>query len=240
MELIRLDTVDSTNEYVKRLGMQGAAHGTAVTAAVQTGGKGRLGRSFASPEGGIYLSVLLRPDCAPDRLFSLTPSAAVAVCQALEQECGISPDIKWPNDLLLGGGKLCGILTEAVTCGSGFFAVLGIGLNVNTDIAALPPELRRQAVSVQSVTGRQTDCEALCAAILCRVEQMYCAWCADEKAYLPRYREKCVSIGRQALILRGNEAVPCRTLCINDDFSLKAELDGGRIENISFGEVSLR
>ena len=108
----RFDRLDSTNTRLKALAREGAAPGTVLLAREQSGGRGRLGRSFASPPGGLYLSMLLRPACPPERCLSLTPLAAVAARRAVLDCTGLSPEIKWPNDLLLGGKKLCGILTE--------------------------------------------------------------------------------------------------------------------------------
>ena len=111
--LVCLETVDSTNNEVKRRALAGAADGLAVVAEQQTGGRGRRGRSFVSPAGqGLYLSVLLRPRCPLEEVSALTAWTAVAVCNAVERVCGVRPGIKWPNDVILDGRKLCGILTE--------------------------------------------------------------------------------------------------------------------------------
>ena len=106
------EEVDSTNNVAKQLGTQGAPHGTVVVTERQTGGRGRLGRSFVSPPGGVYLSVLLRPELPLERLMHLTALAAVATRRAIDDCCGLTPDIKWMNDLLWQDKKLCGILTE--------------------------------------------------------------------------------------------------------------------------------
>lgn len=131
MEWVYLEETDSTNRVAKALARQGAPHGTAVTALRQNAGRGRLGRAFFSPEGGIYLSMILRPDLAPVERTLLTPMAAVAVCRAVEKLCGLSPRIKWVNDLYLRDKKLCGILCEAADDA----VIVGIGLNY-----AMPPE----------------------------------------------------------------------------------------------------
>ena len=111
--LVCLPEVDSTNLRAKQLAAEGAADGTVVAADLQTAGRGRLGRSFQSPGGqGIYLTALLRPDLPPERLSPVTAMAGVAVCRAIERICGASPGLKWPNDPVLGGRKVCGILTE--------------------------------------------------------------------------------------------------------------------------------
>ena len=105
------DTIDSTNNRAKELAREGAPHGTVVTSGCQTAGRGRMGRSFHSPEGlGIYLSVILRPNCPPDQLMHLTSCAAVAMCDAVQKVSGLRPGIKWVNDLILNKKKLGGIL----------------------------------------------------------------------------------------------------------------------------------
>ena len=130
-----LETVDSTNSFCRRLALEGAPDGTAVLADCQTAGRGRRGRSFQSPAGkGLFFSILWRPDCAPEELLPLTALSAVAVCRAIQRATGVRPQIKWPNDLVLGGRKLAGILTEMSLEGeSGHVShvVVGIGINVH-------------------------------------------------------------------------------------------------------------
>lgn len=147
--------LDSTNTRLKAMAAY-AEPGTVVAAGRQTGGRGRLGRSFASPPGGVYLSMLLAPAADLRACMTLTPTAAVAVRRALKKVCGLGADIKWPNDLQFGGKKLCGILTESVSAGGSFKLIIGIGVNLNTSMDELPPELHDTACSVYSVTGRST------------------------------------------------------------------------------------
>ena len=143
--------VDSTNTRLKAIADH-AADGTVIAAGRQSGGRGRLGRSFASPEGGVYLSILLAPTADLSRCLTLTPTAAVAVRRAIKRCCGISAYIKWPNDLQLRGKKLCGILTEAVSADGEVKIIIGIGVNLNTRAEDFPPELRDSACSVFSDT----------------------------------------------------------------------------------------
>ena len=122
----------STNDDLKAMAKDGAPHGTVLIAGTQSGGHGRMGRSFHSPEGkGMYLSVILRPGCNPNELMHLTCAAAVAACDAVERSCGLRPGIKWINDLTLAGRKLGGILTELGFGSDGkvSYAVIGIGIN---------------------------------------------------------------------------------------------------------------
>ena len=135
-KVIVLDEVDSTNNYAKKLAAQGALHGTVVAAERQTGGKGRLGRSFSSPKGtGLYMSVIIRPECSVETASLITSAVSVAAAEAVEELCGGRVDIKWVNDLLAGGRKLCGILAEGVLReGRVQSVILGIGINTGSVI----------------------------------------------------------------------------------------------------------
>lgn len=148
--------IDSTNSYLKAEAMSGAPDGLCAIADRQTAGRGRAGRSFRSDAGqGVYLSMLLRPACAPTAAMTVTAHVAVAVCRALER-CGVQPGIKWTNDLVLGTKKICGILTElTVEAESGTVdsIVAGIGVNVRQRPEDFPEELRAIAGSVYSETG---------------------------------------------------------------------------------------
>ena len=131
--LITLKTVDSTNEEIKRRAKEGAAHGLVVTAEEQTAGKGRFGRQWcAGHDGGLYFSVLLRPDLPPADIASITLASGYAVCLAVREFTGLPAEIKWPNDIIIGTKKLCGILTEmAAQSDKVDYVVIGIGINVN-------------------------------------------------------------------------------------------------------------
>ena len=157
-----LPEVGSTNDYLKEAARGGAPEGLAVLAERQTAGKGRLGRSFQSPAGlGLWMSVLLRPTCPPERLPPVTALTAAACAEAIRKVCGAEAGIKWPNDLVLGGRKLCGILTELESGGEGLALVIGIGLNVSQRREDFPPELRETAGSLVMLTGREVSRETL-------------------------------------------------------------------------------
>lgn len=236
-----LACTDSTNTRLKELAREGAPHGTVLLALRQTEGRGRMGRSFISPENGLYMSVLLRPECPPEKLPTLTPCAALAVCRALERSCGVKAEIKWPNDLLIGGKKLCGILTEGVAGDDGkMAAVIGIGINLNTTAADFPEELRSSVCSVLDVTGSDTDECSLAEAILYQFNDVYGRWCAGDSSLRDEYRKLCTTLGRDVNVLRNGEACPARALDIGEDFSLLVERHDGSRERIRFGEVSIR
>ena len=226
--------VDSTNTRIKQLAAQGAPDGTVYIAAAQSAGRGRKGRAFLSPPGGLYLSMLLRPGCLAEEALSITPSAAVAVCRAVKQVCGLLCGIKWPNDVVLGGKKLCGILTEASTDKNGLFLVLGIGVNVNTE--EFPEELRQVAGSLFLHSGEKTELETLARELIRQLDEMYDAWKADKNAFLEEYRAHCVNTGRE--VLAGGR--PAKALGIADDYALLVEYPDGTRENIAYGEVSVR
>lgn len=147
-----LAEIDSTNSYLKREALAGAPHGTAATAECQTAGRGRMTRGFRSPAGrGVYLSVLLRPQLPPEALLGVTGMTAVAVCAAVERTAGVRPKIKWTNDLVLHGKKLCGILTElAVEGETGLVQslVIGAGVNVSHTPEDFGPEVSAMATSL--------------------------------------------------------------------------------------------
>ena len=230
--------LDSTNMECKRLATAGAASGTVVVASRQSAGRGRLGRSFASPEGGLYLSMLLRALDPPERNLSLTPGTAVAVCRAVERVCGVSCAIKWPNDLQLGGKKICGILTESFSAAGELWLVLGVGVNVNT--RAFPPELEEIAGSLWQLTGRETDMEGFARTLIGELDRMVGGWQRDSATCLAEYRARCVTPGQDVLIWQNGGSRPARAVGIHDDFSLAVLLPDGTREDIRFGEVTLR
>ena len=151
-------SVDSTNNACKRLAAEGAPDGTVVLTGCQTAGKGRRGRTFVSPPGGLYFSVILRPHAKPEALMHLTAMAAVAAARAVFAVSGVYPDIKWTNDLVLGGKKLCGILTEIgieAESREVDYAVVGIGINCAR--VDLPPEVSAMSASLEAFTGQKPD-----------------------------------------------------------------------------------
>lgn len=222
MEWVFLEETDSTNREAKELARQGAPHGTAVLAERQTAGRGRLGRTFFSPEGGLYLSVILRPQCPPEDLPLMTPMAAVAVCRALEETLGIAPDIKWVNDLYLQGKKLCGILCE----GAGEAVIVGIGLNLRTPEGGFPPQLNAAAPDVPA--DRRALAEAIAGRLLAR------------EPFLEEYRSRCLTVGKSVTV-HPVEGAPyeARAVEIDDRCRLVVESRRGR-EALDSGEVSVR
>ncbi|MSQ47804.1 MAG: biotin--[acetyl-CoA-carboxylase] ligase [Deltaproteobacteria bacterium] len=171
-------TIDSTNTYAARLAREGALEGTTVIADSQSGGKGRLGRSWVSPPGvNLYLSVLLRPPVSTAVAPQLNLVAAIAVADAIRETTPLSPTIKWPNDVLVAEKKVCGILAEMQTDTTGLRAVIvGIGVNINAPLSAFPAELRDKASSLLIAGGRTIDRSLLTASLLTHLEKFYLLW----------------------------------------------------------------
>ena len=237
-----LPEVDSTNNYAKKLAQSGAPDGSVVVAEQQTGGRGRMGRSFSSPPGlGVYLTVLLRPGVRADALGDLTVRVAAAMCDAVERAAGVRPGIKWTNDLILGGKKLCGILTElSVEAESGMaeFVVAGIGVNVGQTPDDFPPEVRPVATSLREQTGKTIPRARLAAEMIRALSRV--AERADED-WLEKYRADCVTIGRQVRVIRAGAERTARADGVDETGALLVTWDDdGSHERIFSGEVSVR
>lgn len=245
-DFIILESVDSTNNRLKTLEHEGAPSGTVVTADYQAAGKGRRGRTFVSPKGsGIYLSYLLRPECNADQISSLTAFVAVAVARSLEKVCGIDPQIKWVNDILAGGHKLCGILTElSVESESGAITgcVIGIGINVNMSVNDFPTELRDTATSISAVTGKPARRCDIIRELTAELDLLQTEFPSSRSKYLDYYRAHCPIIGKNINVYKiiGKDPVPAKALSISDDFSLLVEYKDGSRENLRSGEVTIR
>lgn len=243
-ELIQYyDCVESTNTLAKEMAAQGAPHGTVLIADRQTGGRGRRGRSFYSPAGvGIYMSVILRPGCAPAALMHLTCAAAAALCDAVEKAAGFRPGIKWTNDLVYGKRKLAGILTELCLSPQGAvdYAVIGIGINCNQGPEDFPEEIRAVAGSLSMVAGHPIDQAILAAAIVDAMERMSNDLLSRKAALLDSYRRDCITFGKEVSLVRGDEIRHGKALDIDQDGALIVEFAPGHIEAVSSGEVSVR
>ena len=240
---IWLAETDSTNSVLKRLAPTGIPAGTAVCAGHQTGGRGRMGRSFLSPpDMGIYLSMLLRPKCSAGDLMHLTCAAAVSVCDAVEKTAGFRPGIKWTNDLVYGKRKLCGILTELglQPDGSVDYAIVGVGINCRQKLTDFPPELRDKAGSLEMVTGKEVSRPRLAAEMLTALYRMQDGLLGDKEAILEQYRADCVTLGKEVSLVRGSSVRYGKALDVSDTGALIVEFSPGQVEAVDSGEVSVR
>jgi len=227
----------STQDLARELAQAGAPEGTVVLAGRQTAGRGRLGRSFISPRGGLYLTVVLRP--ALEHLRPLPIVAALAVARGLEQVAGLRTALKWPNDVLVGGRKICGILVESDLMGQAVnYVLLGIGVNVNADMSAYP-EIAAIATSAAGEAGREVPREALAAAVLNEVEGLYVAVQVGQPVQ-DEWRARLETLGRQVCVTSGQTVEEGLAEDVDGDGSLILRRPDGSRVSIAAGDVTLR
>ena len=233
----------STNDDLKALAKQGAPHGTVLIADRQSGGHGRMGRSFHSPEGvGIYMSILLRPACSPVELMHLTCAAAVAMCDALEDAVGLRPGIKWTNDLVHEKKKLGGILTELGLTPKGMvdYAIIGIGINCCQKKEDFATDIQDIAASLSLLTGKEVDRAKVAAAMMESLYAMSCTLFSGKFVMFRQYRRDCVTVGQDVSILQGDSVRHAHALNVDEEGALVVRYSDGTIEAVNSGEVSVR
>jgi len=233
--------VDSTNTEAKKLALSGAPSGSLVVAEGQTLGKGRMGREWSSPVGaGISASLILRPDITPPEAPRITLLTAVAVAEAIREKVHIEAMIKWPNDILIQGKKVCGILTEmSAEPDTVNYIIVGIGINVNNE--EFPEKLKPIATSIKIAGGRVVSRAELLAAILERMEYYYqSGFGSGFGKLLERWRELCCNLGKPVKIIGRKESFNGTALGVDSDGALIVRKDNGEIVKVFSGDVSLR
>ena len=237
-------SLDSTNLECRRLAEKGAPDGTVVIADCQTAGRGRLGRSFESPQGlGLYLSVLWHPHCAAESLLPLTALAAVAAVRAVERVSGIRCGIKWPNDLVLHGKKVAGILTESSLCENGAVScvIVGIGINLRQRPGDFSPDVAVIASSLEAESGTSVDGAALADALIAELDTLYAEALPHPERWVAEYRAACLNPGRAVQVIRPDGTrLRARALDIDAQFGLMVQYPDGTVETLRSGEVSVR
>lgn len=239
--VVALPVVDSTNNEAKRQAVKGAAHGTLFVTEQQTGGKGRLGRSWESPSRqGICMSLLLRPQISPYEVTRITLLAGLAVCRAIRALTPCPAMIKWPNDVIIGRKKVCGILTEmAAETERVHYVVTGIGINVNTP--SFPEQLHQKATSLYLETGNLYFRAALLQQILYEFELCYDAYLTDATAdLLTPYKELCATLGRKIGFTRNGKMLIATAVDISHRGGLLVKLENGKKLEIHSGEVTVQ
>lgn len=238
--VIYLEETASTNIVAMERAGQGAAEGMVVIAEQQTGGKGRLGRSWSSPKGNLYFSIILRPAVAPQQAPLLTLMGAVAVASALRAFSGTAAGIKWPNDILIHDRKVSGLLTEmSAEADRVRHLVLGIGINCNMNIRLLPEEVRGLATTLAAETGRTVDRTKLLAAVLAELDRWYGAFLADRRSVLSAWRELNVTLGREVSVRGMDGEVRGRAKDIDDEGRLVLVLGDGSARTVAAGDVTI-
>jgi len=234
-KVLRYESLPSTNTELARMASEGAAEGVAVLADEQTAGRGRLQREWSSPRGaGLYFSILLRPRIPVDRWPLITFMAALAVGDALQEATELQTDIKWPNDLLSGERKICGILSEAIETPAGRAVIVGIGIN-------LTPGAFPEATSVAEATGVQPDREAILAALLRALPRWYSLLDEREKIVAAWSSRSSYATGKLVQVNNGDEVWRGTTCGVEPDGALRLRTISGEIKMVRAGDVrSLR
>jgi len=239
-QVLRFDSLPSTNLEAARRAIEGAPEGFCVVASEQTAGRGRLERRWVSPKGaGLYFSVILRPDFEQSSWPLLTMMAAVAVYEALHDSCALQADIKWPNDILANEKKLCGILAETVETSQGRTVVVGIGVNLTNH--AFQAEFGDVATSVEAVTDRAPDLEAILEALidtLARYYQILQEPDGPEVIVREWSRRSTYASGKRIRVDLGNEIVDGTSRGLERDGGLRVETPDGEIRIVRAGDVS--
>ena len=240
MNITIFDELDSTNNYLKKLGSQGEKENKLVIALSQTGGRGRMGRSFYSPNGtGTYFSLLLHPEFSVEKSLFLTVMAAVSVAETVMKYNKNDVKIKWVNDIYIDDKKVCGILTEgAVNSNKKLdYAVVGIGINVNAPENGFPDDIKDIATAIFPGNSEENIKEKIVADV---INRFFCMYNGDDKDYIKRYREYSYLIGKEINIIQGDSTRPATVIDITDDCHLLVKNEKGEIEEISSGDVSVR
>lgn len=236
------DSIDSTNEYAKKLAMEGEKHGAVVVGNEQTAGKGRLGRVWTSPPGcAIYISYLLRPDIAPEHASRLTIVAALSTARAIEEVTGLPCHIKWPNDIVIHGRKVCGILTEMTADMDQIqYVVVGIGINVN--ITQFPEEIAKTATSIRIEKNEMVSRSELIASMLKHFEKDYMVFCKtqDLSELLDAYNKRLVNRDKEVRIIEREKEWTGIAKQMNREGALEVIDESGKKRSIFSGEVSVR
>lgn len=232
----------STNDVIEKLARDGVKEGAVVFAESQTKGRGRLGRKWLSPpRKGLWFSVLLRPDVRPQATTQLTVAAATALARAIRAQTTIQPEIKWPNDILIDGKKVAGILTElSAELDHVKYVILGIGVDVNINPADFPPDVRKIATSLKAETGAALHRPQLAAAILRELDVDYARVRAGKfEVVADEWEDACTTIGHNVAIRIGPRVIQGRAESLDEDGALLLRTQHGHLERIIGGDVTL-
>jgi len=237
-QIVYLSSTHSTMDVARRQAEEGAQEGTVVVAEEQTSGRGRFGRTWVSPAGkNIYVTLILRPDA--HRLRSLSIVAPTAVCLAVEREADLSPQIKWPNDVLVNGRKLSGVLIENEFSGALVrYSLVGIGVNLNFDIAE-SSEIAAIATSLRRELGRDVSRESFLASLLDQFEELYREALRGD-AVLQAWRSRLETLGRQVTVTFGGQTLHGFAEDVDSHGNLILRSPDGSRHTVEAGEVTLR
>ncbi|UCE28482.1 MAG: biotin--[acetyl-CoA-carboxylase] ligase [Candidatus Bathyarchaeota archaeon] len=233
----------STNDWAKELARCGTREGTVVIAETQTNGRGRLDRKWVSPIGGLWFSLILRLELHPSEALKLTFVAGLAVAKVLHDMFDLRVETKWPNDVLVKGRKICGILTEMNTTGETVnFVVVGVGVNTNFDVEKTFQEpLKRTATSLENELGRKVRLEELFKSLLEELENLYDHFTKEGfDSILKEWKSYASFLGHQVEITGPAGKLSGLALDVNNDGVLILKLEDGRMRHVFVGDISLQ
>ncbi|MGA1866260.1 MAG: biotin--[acetyl-CoA-carboxylase] ligase [Thermoplasmatota archaeon] len=233
-----VDSAVSTNDIARQRAEKGCREGLIVLARTQTSGKGRMGRRFHSPDGGLYMSLVLRPSLPPQEVSVLPLLAGLAVSKSISATVMLPTLLKWPNDVLLDGRKVSGILVESSIKGDKLeYAVIGVGINVNFECSELPDELRESAGTLMDASGSKVDMEELFHNLVCFFEILYGRFRnGDTGSILEEWTERSETIGRKVRVRTGSRDLTGTALGLDQAGALLLNIDGV-LQRIDAGDV---
>jgi len=237
-KIYHFDEVDSTNDTAKELAL-GSEEGTVVIAEIQKKGRGSFGKSWFSPKGGIWLSIILKPQISPSQIPLLTFISGIAICRVI-RKLRLNARIGWPNDVLIGNKKVCGILSEAGLNGKVNYVVVGIGINANVDIELFPEDLKSNATSLKQELGKEVSQEDITQKIFDEMEIVYNNFKKENiTRTLKEWKKLSCTIKRKVEIRGATETIEGKALDIDKDGALIVKLKNGTIKKVIAGECRI-
>ena len=243
-EIVFLESIDSTNNYGKKISEKDFIEGTLIIAEEQTSGRGRLGREWVSPKGqGIWMSIMLKPNIKPEQASQITIIAAYAIAKSIKEICNVDALIKWPNDIIVNGKKVCGILTEmGAEIDIINYLIVGIGINANIDEKHLLESGLNTATSLKIEKGQVIDRKILISRIIMNFEKLYMDFIEKSSIIniISNYKKMNVTLGKEVRLIFKKEELHGVAIDINNLGQLIIELDNGETIELASGEVSVR
>jgi BirA family biotin operon repressor/biotin-[acetyl-CoA-carboxylase] ligase len=236
------DTVSSTNDVAKALALKGAQEGTVIIAETQTGGRGRMDREWFSPNGGLWFSIILKPKAKAKEVSKITLTVGLAIAKALKRQFNLNVELKWPNDVLINGKKVCGILLESVTYGEAVkIVVVGVGLNANISLAKFPRYIRDSLTSLKEEMKKDVALEPLLCEVLYHIECEYAFFLKGEfKRILSEWKALASLIGKEVEVTDFSGNFRGLAEDVDAEGSLIVRLSNGSVKRVSVGNVKAR
>lgn len=236
--ILRLTQVDSTNAYAAGLAKAGAREGTVIIAGIQNAGYGRMNRHWVSPKGGLWLSIILRPDLAPEDAPIITLMGACAVVKTLKSTLGIDAEIKWPNDVLISGKKVCGILTEMRTMGSGIdFVILGLGVNANFQVREMPEDIRDTTATLSMECGEDISVEEVLKSLIVDIDCLYDKLLSGNSEFIiEMWKSRSDTLGQHVRITAIKDSIEGTAVDVGESGALVVKTGDGEFKTILAGD----